>query len=175
MAHFEKECMVKELSKNFKDSSGLIVTNFDKRSVVDIDILRRDLEKHSSKLIVSKNTLLKLALTNVELADAGQYIDKATAIAIYKEDPVAVTKALFNFSKDHKNFKIRGGYVEGKLVSPEQAKELSELPGKDQLRAMVANRLQSPISGFVNVLAGTIRGLIVSLDQIKKQKEEQTG
>lgn len=171
MAHFEKELMVKEISEHFRNSAGLIIANFGKLSVVEIDSLRRKLEKNSSRLIVTKNTLFKRALSEVNLDEAAQFVEGVTGIAVYKEDPVSVAKTLFNFFKDHRTFKIRGGIIEGELISEQRTKALSELPSKDILRAIVVMRLKSPITGLVGVLSGSIRGLLTVLNQINKQKE----
>jgi len=177
MAHLEKKYMVKEITSRFKNSSGLIVTNFDKVGVVDMDLLRRKLEENSSGLIVTKNTLIKKALSDLKLDEVKQYIEGATGIAVYDDDPVVVAKTLFDFSKNHADFKVRGGLVEGQLVNEEKTKELSELPSKDVLLATVVNRMKSPIAGFVNVLSGSIRGLVNVLNQIseKKIKPEKGG
>ena len=172
MAHISKENMVAKLKDCLQNSSGLMVTNFDKLNVVDVDKLRKKLGKDSTRLLVAKNTLLKIALAQVNLDKASQFVEGKTGIAVFEDDPVAPTKTLFEFSKSREDFKIRGGIVEGLLVNELKAKELSELPSREVLIAMVVNRMQSPLSGFVNVLSGTIRGLVNVIDQIAKQKEK---
>jgi len=172
MAHFEKECMVKEVSESLKDSSGVIITNFTKLDVVALNSLRRSLEKNSARLIVTKNSLFKLAMSKAKLDQVSQFIKGQTGVAICKDDPISVTKTLVKFSKDHEDFKVRGGMVEGQLVTQDRVKELSELPSKDILRAMVVMQLKSPITGLINVLAGSIRGLVLVLSQITKQKKD---
>ncbi|MFH2137949.1 MAG: 50S ribosomal protein L10 [Candidatus Omnitrophota bacterium] len=173
MAHLAKEQMVTELKNCLKDSSGVFITNFNKLDVVEIDSLRRKLEKESTRLVVAKNTLIRLALAQADLSQAAQYVQGQTGVAVYKDDPVSSAKTLFDFAKDHENFKILGGIVDGALLDGAKAKALSALPSKDILRAMVLMRMKSPITGFVNVLAGTLRGLVMVLNQISKQKEEK--
>ncbi|MDD5746866.1 MAG: 50S ribosomal protein L10 [Candidatus Omnitrophica bacterium] len=170
MAKLEKQCMVKEVADAFKKSSGVIVTNFEKLSVIDIDELRRKLEKRSSRLVVTKNTLVKRALSEAQYGDAAQFIQGSTGVAVYDDDPVAVAKTLYEFSKSHETFKVRGGIVDGALVNEAGTKQLSELPSKDVLRAMVLMRMKSPISGLVNVLSGPVRGLVIALNEIGKRK-----
>ncbi len=174
MAHFEKEYIVKEVSDSFKNAEGLIVSNFEKISAVEIDSLRRKLEKNSAELIVTKNTLLKRALTLVDLSDVSQFLDGITGITVYHDDPVSAAKTLYDFSKDHATFKVRGGVIEGTLLNDQKTKELSELPSKDVLRATVVMRMKSPITGLVNVLAGSIRGFVTVLQKISDQKAEKT-
>lgn len=169
MGHYSKKLMLEELSGYFKKSAGFIVTNFSNLEVIEIDALRRALEKKSSKLIVAKNTLLKLALSQLKMEQAAQLIEGTTGIALYQDDPVAVAKTLFDFSKGHESFKIKASVVDGELLNEKKTKELSQLPSKDILRATVLMRMKSPIVGFVNVLSGPMRGLVVVLDKISKQ------
>jgi large subunit ribosomal protein L10 len=171
MAHLEKEYIVKEITTLFRNSSGLIVTNFDKMGVVDIDSLRRKLEKNSAVLVVTKNTLIKKALEELKWGDVRQYVKGSTGVAVYQDDPISVAKTLFDFSKDHDNFKVRGGLVQGEVVNEQKTKELSALPSKNVLLATVCNRIKSPITGFVNVLSGPIRGLVNVLNQISEKKD----
>ncbi len=173
MAHFEKQLMVKEVREKLKDSSGVILSNFQRLSVVEMDELRRNLEKGSSRFIVSKNSLLKRALAEVGMEQAGEYLDGKTGLAVYQGDPVTVAKTLIDFSKEHENFRVRGGFVEGEFVPEGRTRALSELPSRDALYAMVVRGMAAPLSGLVNVLSGSIRGLVTAIDQIRKQKEEQ--
>ncbi len=172
MAHVEKEYIVKEVSECLKKASGLMVTNFTNLKVVDIDSLRRKLEKNSTRLIVTKNTLLRKALEEASYDGAAQFIEGTTGFAVYEEDPVSAAKTLFEFSKEHETFKVRGGMVEGELIDEEKAKELSALPSKEVLLATVLMRMKSPITGLVNVLSGAIRGLVNVLNQISENKEK---
>ena len=172
MAHQEKEFIVKEVSDSLKNSAGVMVANFNKLNVIDIDILRRQLEKKSTRLIVTKNTLLKRALNEVAFEGVVAFIEGTTGLAIYEDDPVGAAKTMFEFSKKHKTFKVRGGIVEGELINAEKAKELSELPSKEVLLATVLMRMKSPITGLVNVLSGSIRGLVNVLNQISENKEK---
>ena len=174
MAHVEKEYIVKEVSECLKNSSGLIVANFSKLKVIEIDSLRRKLEKKATRLIVTKNTLLKKALADGSYDRTVQFIEGTTGLAVYKDDPVGAARTLFQFSKDHETFKVRGGMVEGELIDEVRAKELSELPSKDVLLATVFMRMKSPITGFVNVLSGSIRGLVNVLNQISENKSSES-
>lgn len=172
MAHLEKQYIVKEVSDCLKNSAGLLVANFENLNVVDIDSLRRKLERNSTRLIVTKNTLLKRALAEVNLSEATKFIEGTTGIAVYQEDPVAAAKALFDFSKEHETFKIRGGILEGEFIDAKKAKELAVLPSREVLLATVLMRMKSPITGFVNVLSGSLRGLVNVLNQISKNKSK---
>ncbi|MBI4845730.1 MAG: 50S ribosomal protein L10 [Candidatus Omnitrophica bacterium] len=175
MAHIEKNYMVKQINQHLKDASGLIVANFENLKAVEINALRRKLEKNSSRLFLTKNTLLRRVFSEFKCEEISKYLQGKSGVAICRKDPVSVAKTLFDFSKEHETFKVRGGVVDGEFINESKTKELSELPSKDILRATVLMRMKSPISGLVNVLNGSIRGLVVALNQINKQKEGKSG
>ena len=77
------------------------------------------------------------------------------------EDYLEPTKAIYNFTKDHDFYKIKGGVVEGKVMSAEEIITLAKLPSREQLLSMLAG-----------ALLGNISKLAVALDQVKLQKEQ---
>lgn len=170
MAHITKEYILKQLRGYFKNSSGFIITNFSKLDVVAMDSLRRKLEKNSSRFLVTKNSLFKIALSELKMDQAVPFLEGTTGIAIYKDDPVAAAKTLFEFSRSNENLKIRGAIVNGQILDAEKIKEFSNLPGKEVMRVNVVMRIKSPLTGLVNVLAGPMRSLVTVLNQISKKK-----
>ena len=97
---------------------------------------------------------------------------KLAAVFSY-EDEVAPAKIIANFRKDkEKADKIffLGGILENKLLSKEEMESLSQLPSKPELYAKLVGSLNAPVSGFVNVLAGNLRGLVGVLKAISEKK-----
>jgi len=66
---------------------------------------------------------------------------------------------------------IKGGLVEGKVIDADAVKALANLPPREVLIARLLGSMQSPITGFVNVLQGNIRNLVYALDAVRQQKE----
>jgi large subunit ribosomal protein L10 len=85
-------------------------------------------------------------------------------------DEVAPAQIIATFAKTHDVMTIFGGILEGKYIDAIKVTELSKLPSKEQLYAQLVGTLNAPISGFVNVLAGNLRGLVQVLNAIKEQK-----
>ena len=88
------------------------------------------------------------------------------------EDEVSAAKIISKLGKDNENLKMLGGVLEGKAMDQAEITALSKLPSKDELLAKVVGSLKAPISGFVNVLGGNLRGLVYTLKAIKEQKSE---
>jgi len=66
---------------------------------------------------------------------------------------------------------IKGGLVEGKLIDADAVKALANLPPREVLIAKMLGSMQAPITGLVNVLQGSIRNLVYTLDAVRQQKE----
>ena len=88
-----------------------------------------------------------------------------------KNDPVAPAKLISEFIKDNRIMEIKGGLVEGKVIDADAVKALANLPPREVLIARLLGSMQSPITGFVNVLQGNIRNLVFGLDAVRQQKE----
>ena len=85
---------------------------------------------------------------------------------------MAPAKILSEFAKKNKTFKIKAGFVEGRIIDENEVNNLAELPSKEVLIAKVLGGFNAPIAGFANVLNGTLRGLVIALNAIKEQAEK---
>ncbi len=72
--------------------------------------------------------------------------------------------------KTHKFFKVKSGFVDGMVMSSAEVEELAKLPSKEVLVAKALGGLNAPISGFVTVLNGTLKGLVVALNAIAEKQ-----
>jgi large subunit ribosomal protein L10 len=150
-----------------KDSFGkaqlAIVADYRGLSVAELTDLRRRVQKTGGDLTVAKNTLLKVAMKdNDQWKGLEDFLKGPTAIVFGGDDFIGAAKALNDFSKEKRAVvvKIRGGVLQGEAMDATKLKALADLPSREGLLTMIAQLLQSPISGFaraVNALA-TKRG-----------------
>ena len=120
--------------------------------------------------IASKKTLLKRALEQAGLEVDTKAFEGGVGVFCGNEDEVAPSKIVAGFAKDHEVMTIFGGILEGTFIEEGKIKELSKLPSKQELYAKLVGTINGPVSGFVNVLAGNMRGLVNVLNGIKEQK-----
>ena len=66
--------------------------------------------------------------------------------------------------------KLLGGVLGQQVMNAAEVKALAKIPSKEQLLGQLVGTLNAPISGFVNVLAGNLRGLVNVLNAVKEQK-----
>ena len=135
--------------------------------VKEINLLRNDCRKENIGYKVAKKTLLKKVL-----AEKGYDADLSGEVAVLfgRQDEVAPAKVIAAFAKTHDKAKIVGGVLEGQFITADKVKALSRLPSKQELLAKVVGSIASPLSGFVNVLQGNLRGLVYTLNAIKEKK-----
>jgi len=165
----QKDKDLAELVAQFKTAKAAVFTDYKGTTVKDITKFRQVLRKENIFSKVYKLTLVKKAMK--EAGVVGEIADyKAPMIlSISAEDETGPARGIKNLSREIKSLNVLEGVVDGKLVSKEMVMTLADLPSKDQLRAMLVGTIKAPISGFVNVMAGNLRGLINVLNAVAQK------
>ena len=156
----QKEEEVKALAEKIKNSKLVLLTDYRGITVDAVTSLRNELRDTNAEYKVIKNNIIKRALDANGEGSLDSVLEGPTAIITTEEDYLAPLKAIYKFSKDNEFYKIKGGIVEGKVLSVEELITLAKLPSRQELLGMLAGGL-----------LGTISKLAVGLDQIKKKKE----
>lgn len=169
----EKQAMVAEMKEKLSASKGAVLTEYRGLNVALDTKLRRKLREAGVEYRVVKNTMTRVAAREIGLDELAQYLEGPTAIAMSTTDPVAPAKVISDFVKENKlkTLSVKAGLVEGKIIDAEGVKALASLPPREVLLAQVLAGMQSPIAGLVNVLQGSIRNLVYTLEAVRKQKE----
>ena len=120
--------------------------------------------------MASKKTLVQKAIEQAGIAGDVNSFEGSVSVAFGQGDEVAPARVLAEYAKKHEAVKLYGGLLEGNFIDGGKVKALAALPTKHQLLGQLVGTLNAPVSGFVNVLAGNLRGLVTVLDAIKEQK-----
>ncbi len=165
----QKEQDLQELTERLKTAKSVVLSEYRGTTVKDIDAFRRALSKENVQSKVYKVSLLKKAMAaNGIEADNVDY--KAPVILSMSEDEETTPARLVKkMSGDIKTIQILSGIVDNKLVGKEMVMALADLPSKDQLRGQLVGTINAPVTGFVNVLAGNLRGLINVLNAVAQK------
>ena len=102
---------------------------------------------------VTKNSVLRLAAGETDVADIVEHFQGPTAIAISYGDPVALAKVLADFSKGREVFKLKAGILDGNAVTPAEIAQIATLPSIDQLRGKIIGLIQAPATKLVRLLS----------------------
>ena len=166
----QKKQQVAVLAESLKAARTGVVVNYKGITVAQDTKLRKELREAGDEYMVVKNTLLRLALKDAGIDGIDHVLEGTTALAISKEDYVSSAKILAKFAETSKTFEIKAGFVDGGAINADGVKELAALPPKEVLVAKVLGGFNAPITGFVTVLNGTMKGLVVALNAIAEKQ-----
>ncbi|MFC4778088.1 50S ribosomal protein L10 [Paenibacillus sp. GCM10023252] len=144
----EKQQAVEVIAAKLRESSSTVVADYRGLNVAQVTELRKQLREAGVDFQVLKNSLVRRATASAELSELDAILAGPTAIAFGGEDAVAPAKILNDFAKKNDALKLKGGVVEGKVVSMEQIKALAELPSREGLLSMLLSVLQAPVRNF---------------------------
>lgn len=149
---------VEGLAEAFSRSKGAILTEYRGMTVAEISNLRRKLRPVGGEYHVVKNTLFKRAVGDSLTPELEGLLSGPTAVALAGEDVVGTAKALLDFLRElrKQEIKVKGGYVDGRIFSPEQVTALSKVPPKEVVLAQALGTMQAPLNNF----AGTLNGIL---------------
>jgi large subunit ribosomal protein L10 len=150
MARPDKAAAVAELADHFRESSGAVLTDYRGLTVKQLQDLRRSLGG-SANYAVTKNTLTKIAAK-----EAGVELDESllvgpTAIAFITGDVVEAAKGLRDFAKDNSPLIIKGGFLDGKILAPDEIKKLADLESREVLLAKLAGGMKASLSNAASL------------------------
>ena len=167
----KKKEIVADLHEDFKKSAIVIATDYKGLDVAAVTKLRSELTQSNIDYRVVKNTLLRRASENTDVAAITDMFKGPTAIAMSYEDPVAPAKIISEFAKDNEKIQIKGAVMDGKVIDLAGIEALSSLPSREVLLSQVLSAMNGVPTGLVRVLSGVPSGLVNVLQAIKDQKE----
>ena len=156
-----KKAVVETLSAKIKEATSVVFVDYKGITDAQDTELRKQFREAGVEYTVVKNTLTNFATKNVGY-DFSEVLNGTTAMACTTGDPIAPARIVCEFAKKNKlkTLNIKGGIVEGSVLSAEQLTGFSELPSKNALVASVLGTFLAPISSLAFVL-----------DQIRMQKD----
>ncbi|MGQ3686103.1 MAG: 50S ribosomal protein L10 [Candidatus Loosdrechtia sp.] len=172
MANELKNLIVKEQILKYGGRSNYLVVGYQGIKALEFDQIRRDLRKKNVHLEIVKNSLTILAFKQIGLAGGIDLLKGPSAIIAGQKDPVVTAKETVEWSKKIPSMALRGGYVDGVMLSADEIKELSTLPDLPVLRTQIVTGMNAPIVGVVNAFNSVLRGLVTVLQAVKEKKEK---
>ena len=168
----EKQDIVKNLKDKAEKAKSIVFARFEGLGVKDNEELRNELKSENSEYYVAKKSLIDLSLKDFEFSGLNaKELEGQIAVVFGYEDEVAPAKIIDKYKKDTDGkVDYAGGVLEGVFIGIEEVSALAKLPSKQELYAKLVGSINAPVSGFVNVLAGNIRGLVNVLKAIEEKK-----
>ena len=156
----QKKEEVSKLAEEMKSAKLILLVDYRGINVTDVTNLRTELRNINSKYAVIKNNIKRRALDECGIEGLDEQLEGPTAVIMNNEDYLESAKVIYNFSKNNDYYKIKGGVIDGKVMTAEEIITLAKLPSRETLLSMLAG-----------ALLGNISKVAVALDQVRIQKE----
>jgi len=169
MPKAEKIERVAELKAGIEGSDALLLTEYRGLTVSDITELRRSLAEGGATFAVVKNTLMQRAAADASIEDLESLLEGPTAVAFVAGDPVAAAKKVVDAAKKFPALILKGGYMEGKVLSADEAKGLADLDSKEVMLSKIAGLLKGEMSRAASMFVSA-QSKFLSLLEAYKEK-----
>ena len=149
----EKQAVVATLTEQLKGATSGVLVDYKGITVAEDTALRVELRQNDVQYGVVKNTLARFAMNNVGLGELDSVLNGTTSLATCANDPIAPMRVINKYAKQlNGKFEIKGGFMDGKVLSLEEISALAELPSKEVLQAQALGMMLAPITSFAIVI-----------------------
>jgi large subunit ribosomal protein L10 len=148
---------------------AFILLDYAGMTVAEASDLRNKFREGECKYQVFKNSIIHYAVKGTRHEPVAPLLTGMTGLAYSPNDPGAAARIARDFAKDAKNFKIKGGIVEGTVLDAAGVSRLADMPGPRELKAQFLALLNTPATSFVRVLSAAPQSLLYVLNARKDQ------
>lgn len=139
-------------------SEAIFLLEFKKMNMKEIDNLRSKMREAGAQIHVAKNTLLKMAFKKAGI-DYSTLLEGSTLCGFAEKDAASLAKVLSSSIKNSEVFKVKGGFLDGIVISEAEVKALADLPPLPVMRAQLLGVINAPASKLVRTIAEPARSL----------------
>jgi large subunit ribosomal protein L10 len=164
---------VAALKEQIEGSAALLLTEYRGLTVSEITELRKSLREGGARFSVIKNTLMRRALEQTEAAELGSLFDGPSAVAFIQEDPVAAAKSVTAAAKKFPALVLKGGFVEGRVLSADEAKSLADLESREVMLSKLAGLMMGEMSRAAAVFQATQARFLSLLEAFKAKLPDE--
>ena len=151
-----KKAIVGELKERFQNAQAGVLADYRGLTVAQDTELRVKLREAGVNYSVVKNNLARFAANELGMEALDEVLQGPTAIATSDTDVIAPAKVLVDFAKENEALEIKGGFVDGKVVTLDEIKVYASIPSKEILISKMLGSLQSPISKLARTLQAIV-------------------
>lgn len=171
MPNAQNQEMLANIKTDIENSSAVWVVDYRGLTVKEIQALRRSIRETDSQMKVYKNTLVHLALEQEEMPSIDDILAGPNAFVFSGSDVAASAKTVKNFAKENENLEIKGGIMDGAVVSAAEVEAIASLPSREELIASIAGAISGVARGLATAINGVPRGLAQVTKAVADQKE----
>ena len=154
------------LTEEARSANAMIVSEYRGLKVSELGEIRRNLRKQNVTYQIVKNRLMKIAAHDAGAENLGSLLRGPTAVAFIRGDEGVAAKAVLDTFRPYRLIKVTGAVIGNYIVDAEGVIRLSQLPGRDILRAQVAGTIAAPmatVAGLFDAPLREVAGLLQAL------------
>ncbi|MBI2935775.1 MAG: 50S ribosomal protein L10 [Chloroflexi bacterium] len=156
---------VEALRDQLSEANFIVSTGFVGLDVATLNQLRRKLRESGMTYTVVKNTLTSIAAKGVGKSGVERLLEGPTGLILGSGDPVQLAKTLDEYLRTTRiSLTVRGGLLDGQVLSSEDVAALASLPSKQQLMARLVGQLAAPLSGLLGLMNSPVQRLAYVLN-----------
>lgn len=174
MAKPSKASTVAEIAEHFRGSNAAVLTEYRGLSVAQMKNLRRALGSEVTYAVV-KNTLTKIAARDAGVTGLDELLEGPSAIAFVSGDPIDAARGIRDFAKDNPALVIKGGIMDGAVLSAADITKLANLESREVLLAKLAGAMKAKQSQAAALFAAPLSKAARALAALQSKLESQSG
>jgi len=166
-----KALIVSELESEFRGLDRCVIVGLTGVPATAADRIRAELESKNVRLKIVKNTMASVAFKQLGYEGLRQFLTGPSAIVTGGADIVDLAKTAGALAKGGAHAVVKGGFGEGKVLSPEDIDALSKVPGRQELLSMLAGAIQAAMGNFAGVLGAVQRDFLYALGALRDKSQ----
>lgn len=169
MPNADNKAQLEEIKSHLEGAGAVWVVDYRGLTVKEIQQLRRDIRAVGSRMFVFKNTLVHLALEQLEMASMDEILAGPSAFVFTGDDPVAGAKAIKNFAKTNDALEIKGGIMDGAFQDAAAVQAIADLPSREELIAKLLGSISNPMASVVRTLNAIPEQAVRAIAEVAKK------
>jgi large subunit ribosomal protein L10 len=168
----EKQAMYNEVQENVSGALYMLLADYKGMTMPETDAFKKLLRGANAQVKVVKNSMLGRISTEMGCGFGSAALSGPTAVIFGSGDVVEVAKILKKFAGDKNKPAVKGGVLEGAVLTSKDVGALASLPGKKELQAKLVGTLAAPMTQFVGVMNQKVCSLLYVLNAVAEKKEK---
>ena len=170
MPNASNVAMMENIKADLDGAVAMWVVDYRGLTVKELEGLRAQVREAGAFLKVYKNTVMRIALKELDEVNMDSILEGPSAFIFCNGDVAAAAKAVTEFAKENKNLEVKGGMMDNTFVNAEEIKAIASLPSKEVLLAQIAGAISGVARGLAVCINGVPSGLARALQQLADQK-----
>lgn len=169
MPNKENVAQLEEIKEHLQGAGAVWCVDYRGLSVKEIQQLRRDIRANDAQMYVFKNTLMHIALSELEMPSMDDILAGPSAFVFTGDDPVASAKAIKNFSKSNEALEIKGGIMDSVFQDASAVQAIADLPSREELIAKLLGTISNPMAKTVRTLNAVLEAPVRAIAEVAKK------